>query len=321
MILDWPDGLYPATQIFRLKTITTRFISQYSGHVHVEERKGARWAAEFSFLLENARARDMDAFIARLRGAAHAVYVPDFRRRAEVPVTQSMDAYAEEIGLTFFDDRYDFDDESLEDDLLSIEESPHLGCEDHPFIGGGFDAVLIFEDEITLLTEAGLTLLADGVGIPFETDLGFLLTLEHGEALEIAIHEGFVLQTQDSQDLPVQIGGGFYEGDGQPTLIEGGGRALLIGGLAPFRTVIKAGESIMPAKGHAHLIVQDVHTDINGFARIRVEPALRTVIAEQPLVLGGLCVLMRLSTDDAGENPTVPPSLSRYSLSFEQIVI
>ena len=320
-LVEWPEGIYPKEQIFRLKTLTTQFISQYTAHVHVEERGGFRWVAEFSFELDNARARRMDAFIAKLRGAVGAVYVPDFRRQEITPTDlNSMDAYAEEIGLTFFEDRYDFDDQTNEEGLLVMEQAPHLGTEYDMPLGAGFDAILIFYDGVILLTEAGDQIAGVGIGFPLETEHGFTLTMEHGEALEITVEEGFVFETQDREHMPVQVGGGFIEGEGQSTLIKGAENELSIGGMAPYRTVIKMGESIMPELGQAHLIVGDVTTDINGFATIPIEPKLRTTITEQPLVLGGLKVLMRLTNDDAGDNPTVPPNISSYTLTFEQIV-
>ncbi len=318
--LGWPEGIYPRSQKFYLKYPVTKFISSLTGQFQVLEREGVRWVAEFTFELENARARNMDALLAALRGVVGEILVPDFRRNVSTPVTDSMDAYSDEIGLTFFEDRYDFDDETHEEGFLTVEESPPLGTEDNALFGSGFDAILIFEDEITLLTEAEDTLLADNVGIPFETDRGYILTLEHGDALEIAINEGFILQTQESEDIPLQVGGGFYEGDGEATLIKGGNRELLIGGLAPWHTVIKAGQSITPAEGHAHLILEDVTTDINGFAAVPIAPKLRTTITEQPLILGGIKVLMRLTQDDAGENRTVAPNRSTYTLAFEQIL-
>ena len=285
------------------------------------EREGVRWMAEFEFELDNDRARTLDGLIAALRGAVEQILVPDFRRNISAPVTDSMDAYADEIGITFFDDHYDFDDQTHEDGLLTVEESPPLGTEDNALFGGVFDAEMLFDDGVILLTEVGLTLLADNVGIPFETDdRGYILTLEHGDALEIAAHEGYILQTQNWEDIPLQVGGGFYEGDGQPTLIEGGGRLLLIGGLAPWRAVIKAGRSIMPDIGHGHLILEDVVSDINGFAAVPIAPKLRTTITEQPLILGGIEVLMRLTQGDAGDNRTVPPNRSSYTLTFEQIL-
>ena len=318
--LGWPDGIYPRSQKFHLKHPVTKFISSLTGQFQVLEREGVRWVAEFTFELEELRARDMDALIAELRGAVGQILVPDFRRNIAVPVMDSMDAYAAEIGLTFFDDHYDFDDQTNEEGLLTVEESPPLGTEDNALFGGVFDSEMLFPDGVILLTEAELILLADNVGIPFETDRGYILTLEHGDALEIATHEGYILQTQEWEDVPVQVGGGFYEGDGQATLIEGGDRELLIGGLSPWRTVIKAGQSIMPADGHAHLILEDVTTDINGLAAISIAPKLRTTITKQPLVLGGIKVLMRLTNDDAGNNRTIPPNRSTYTLTFEQIL-
>ena len=320
MTLNWPDGIYPKSQSFYIKHRSARFLSQLTGHFDVLEREGARWVAEFTFELENARARKLDALIAQLKGAVGQILVPDFRRLVQKPVTLSMDAYADEIGLTFFDDRYDFDDDTNDDGFLTVEESPPLGAEENALFGSGFDAVLIFYDEVTLLTEAGDTLLADNVGIPFETDRGFLLTIEHGEALEICVEEGFVLQAENDDDLLVQVGGGFFEGEGQPTLIDGSDRILQINGLRPYATVINAGESISPAEGHAHLIIEDVVTNIEGTAVINVAPKIRAVITEQPIVLGGMAVLMRLTEDDAGNNPTVPPNRSSYTLSFEQIL-
>jgi len=318
--LSWPAGIYPRSQTFYLKSRSTRFISNFTGQFHVLEREGVRWVSELTFDLDNERARTLDALVAALRGSVGEVYVPDFRRINPRPVTDSMDAYADEIGLTFFDDHYDFDDQTNEEGFLTTEESPPLGAEDNALFGSAFDAVLIFEDEVTLLTEAGLTLLADNVGIPFETDKGFILTLEHGDALEIYAQEGFTLQTQNDEDLPLQVGGGFYEGDGQPTLVNGADRLLSIRGLAPWSTVINAGESISPIGGQAYLILEDVVTDINGFAIVPIAPYLRGAVNQQPLILGGIRVLMRLTEEDAGDNRTVPPNRSSYTLTFEQIL-
>lgn len=321
MIFDWPEGIYPRTQKFYLLPRTTQFASMLTGQDHVLERDAAKWVAEFTFELEGNRARVLDALIAALRGSTGKILVPDFRRIMPTPVAPSMDEYAADIGLTFFEDRYDFDDQTHEEGFLTTEETPPLGAEQNALFGGGWDVVLIFKDQITLLTEDDLILLADGVGIPFETDRGFLLTIEHGEALEIFAEEGYELQTQDFKYISRQISGGFIEGEGQPTLRKGGTRnGLLIGGLAPFHTVIKAGSGISPTEGHAHIILSDVTTDIDGYATVPVEPRLRTTIIEQPLVLNGIAVLMRLTEDDAGENRTIPPNRSFYTLKLEQIL-
>lgn len=320
MIFEWPQGIYPRSQKFYLLPRTTKFASDFTGQIHVLERDAVRWVAEFTFELEGNRARILDALIASLRGAVGQILVPDFRRIAPLFVTPSMDDYADEIGLTFFEDRYDFGDQTHEEGFLATEETPPLGAEQNALFGGGFDTILIFRDGVTLLTEDALILLADGVGIPFETDRGFLLTIEHGEALEIYAEEGYDLKTQDFKYIPRQISGGFIEGQGQPTLIKGADRTLVIGGLAPWHAVIKAGAGIAPVEGHAHIILQDIETDINGLASLPIAPRLRSAIIEQPLVLDGITVLMRLTEDDAGENNTIPPNRSLYTLKFEQIL-
>ncbi len=126
MTLDWPEGIYPQSQSFYLAYPSARHISSYTGQFQVLGRDAARWFAEFEFELDAVRSRIMDGFIASMRGSVTPVLVPDFRRNKAVPVTKSMDDYADEIGLTFFDDRYDFDDQTIEDGFLTYEEGPLL---------------------------------------------------------------------------------------------------------------------------------------------------------------------------------------------------
>lgn len=61
MILDWPEGIYPKSQSFYIRHRSTRFLSTLTGQFDVLEREGARWGAEFTFELENTRARKLDA--------------------------------------------------------------------------------------------------------------------------------------------------------------------------------------------------------------------------------------------------------------------
>lgn len=320
MTLNWPEGIYPKSQKFYLSHPTSRHISSYTGQFQVKGRDAARWFAEFEFELDSPRSRIMDGFIAAMRGAVTPVLVPDFRRNVPVPVTQSMDDYADEIGLTFFDDRYDFDDQTHEDGFLTHEEGQLLGTEDVALFGGVFDALMVFVDEVSLLTEAGDDVLAENIGLPFETDRGFLLSIEGGEALPFQVEEGFLMITEDREILPLQIGGGFFEGVGQPILVQGGDHRLFVRGMRPYTGISVAGDSIMPATGHGHLIISDVITDINGMAFISIEPRLRTTVSEQPLILDGILVSMRLTDDEGAANPTVPPNRSSYSLTFEQIL-
>ena len=78
--------------------------------------EGARWVAEFTFELEKYSPRKLDALIAELRGRCWTN--PCCRISGgwyARPVTLGMDDYADEVGLTFFDDHYDFDDDTNDD--------------------------------------------------------------------------------------------------------------------------------------------------------------------------------------------------------------
>ncbi len=193
-----------------------------------------------------------------------------------------------------------------------MRKARYLGTEYEPLFGGVFDALLLLPDEsdegLALLTEAGDGLFAENIGIPFETDRGFLLTIECGEAMPFQIEEGFIILTEEREAIPLQISGGFIEGEGQPILVQGGQHRLFVRGMAPYAAISKAGDSIMPATGHGHLIISDVVTDIDGMAFMTIEPRLRTTVSEQPLILDGILVLMRLTDDEGAENPRGHPT-------------
>ena len=319
-IMDWPQGIYPRSQKFFLAHKTKSAESAFTGQRHVSELAGTRWVAEFEFVLNQPKARIMDALIASLRGGVGEIYVPDFRRLDEEVVPDSMDAYAEEIGTTFFDDRYDFDDESNEEGLLVTEESSPLGMEGFALLGSGFDIPVVFPSETELETEAGLALLWDGIALELETDKGFILTLEHGAPLEIAIEEGFVFETQDDESLPVQVGGGFFEGEGTPEIFDGAGYQLKAHGLAPFREILSAGDGITAEAGRGYLILNPVTTDIDGTVAIPIMPKLRGALETQALKVGMVKVLMRLRNDESALNPVGPRMLTSYTLQFEEIL-
>ncbi|MCB9983646.1 MAG: hypothetical protein H6861_08265 [Rhodospirillales bacterium] len=318
--LDWPLGIYPRSQKFYLAHKSKSWQSDFTGQRQVTEQTGTRWVAEFSFVLRQSQAAVMDALIARLKGEAGEIYVPDFRRNSAYAVPDSMDAYAAEVGTTFFDDRYDFDDETAEDGLLTTEQSPPLGMEANAPFGSGFDIPLEFPFRTELLTESGDDLIWDGVALAFETDKGFILTLEHGAELEIAVEEGFTFWTQDEQEIPVQVGGGFFEGEGQPTIIDAADHNLNVTGLAPYREILSAGEGFMPRLGQSYLILGSVVTDIDGAVLIPIMPKLREAVPPQPLVVGMVKVLMRLASDEAAENIVNHRLQTRYTLTFEEIL-
>ena len=110
-----------------------------------------------------------------------------------------------------------------------------------------------------------------------ETDRGFLLTIEHGDALEIAIEEGYGLRAQNDDDLLCRLAGLSLRGEGQPTLINYSDRTLQIKGLSVhIQKSFLPERAFAPAAGHAHLILQDVITDIEGTAFVPIAPKLRT---------------------------------------------
>lgn len=320
MAIVWPEGLFPTSQRLGLRTPNTRYAASLTGHVDATPRDSVRWIITLTFELENAKARQMEALIARLRGGSETVLVPDFRQCQPVPVTASLDAYADEMGLTFFDDGYDFDDQSHEWGTLATEQAPPLGTETHALCGSTFDAVLVFIDAIWLKTEDKVLISSD-VALAFAMENGGVLSLEHGDALQLASEQGYDLQTQEGELFSLQVGGGFIEGSGHPTLSAGSGSHLALSGLSPYQRIARAGDRIPVAEGHLHMVLQDVVTDINGNARITVAPRLRTEVMPQPLIFGGGTMLMRLMDDNAGENTTTAPNRSQYHLSFEQVLL
>lgn len=320
--LNWPENIYPVRQVFYIRPNTGRFASALTGQVQVLDRDVSRWVAVLDFRLNKEKAAVFEALLAKLRGPAGTVLVPDFRRVNKRIVTQSMDDYAAQIGVTFFDDGYDFDDMTQDDGFLATEEPVPLETEENMELGGLGDALLEFPDAVTLLTEAGDDLFAENVGIPFITETGgLILTMEHGEPLEIGLEEGFTFETEAGEQIVVQVGGGFFEGAGQPKLVGGILDKITIDGLAPFTiSALLAGEAINTSPGRVHLVLFDVDTNINGYGKTIVAPKIREPIIVQSLATGDIKVLMRLLDDEAGRNDTVPPAISSYQLRLEEVL-
>ena len=234
-----------------------------------------------------------------------------------------MDDYAAEIGLTFFDDRYDFDDMTHEDGFLTTEETLQFGLEENLPLSADFEtAFLLFPDDVMLLTEAGDDLPGENVGIPLITEQGDIgLESSFGAPMEICLEEGFGLTTDLVEQIPVQVGGGFFEGEGQPTLIGGAFDKISIIGLPPFiGDVLFLGESIGTSPGRAHLLLSEPTTNIDGYAAIPIAPKIRELIVQQPLATGDAKVLMRLLDDEGGRNTTIRPAISIYQLRLEEVL-
>jgi hypothetical protein len=319
---NWPDGLYPVLQSFYIRPATVSNVSESSGHVQVRARRhGEKWIAALDFRLPKDKAAIMDALLARLKGPAGTVLVPDFRRNRARTVTDSMDSYAADTGLTFFDDEKDFDDMTQDWGFLAIEESPPLSIEEDSLLAGNFDALLAGPDGTSMQTEAGDDIYGENVGIPFLTEDGIILDIGEGCPLEITVEEGFVLEAENGADIKRQVGGRFFEGEGQPELIGGIWDRLAIDGLAPLLSgVLLAGEAVQASEGRAHLILFDVDTDINGYGRVKVAPKIRDAVDVQPLSADDVQVIMRLLDDESSRNDTKPPVISDYRLRFEEVL-
>lgn len=320
---NWPDHIYPVRQIYFIRPSSGIF-EGIAGHIQAVARGGERWVATLDFRLDQGRARKLESLIARLNGPTGKVLVPDFRRMETRAITQSMDDYAEDIGATFFNDRYDFSDMTQEDGFLTTEEPVPMGLEENLLFAFDFEtALLIFPDEVFLLTEGGEDLLGENVGIPFISEDGTInVTVDFGAPLEIGTEEGFVFDIYTSEKIAVQVGGGFFEGAGQPVLIGGAHDRVSFDGLAPGLTgVLFAGESLGTSPGRAHLVLFETGTDINGYGQAFVAPHIREAVIVQDLKTGAAQVLMRLSENDAGKNDTARAiGLSTYQIRLEEIL-
>ena len=317
--LEWPEGIYPVLQDYYIRSVTIAAISEMNGLVHAQEREGSRWIATLDFRLTGWKAGLMDALIARLNGSVGKIAVPDFRRTKARAVTEGMDSYAARIGLTFFDDEFDFNDMTQDGGFLTFEESVPLALEENILFCAGFDAFLFGPDDVFLLTEAGDEFWGENVDIPILSEKGVNLTLEEGPPMEVGMEEGFGMEAENGDDILYQVGGRFFEGAGTPRLVGGAWSRLAINGLPPWTEgVLLAGEAIQGSAGRAYLILFDVSTDVNGYSAVLIAPKVREAIEINDLSTGNVRVLMRLMNNDAGRNDTRPPAISTYQLIFEE---
>lgn len=108
---------------------------------------------------------------------------------------------------------------------------------------------------------------------------------------------------------------------GAPLLVGGQGTSLSLQGFDALSPgVLLAGDMVQTSLGRAHLVTQDVDADALGQAVAMIAPALRHPVETGPLQTQACRVRMRLVSDDAGENPTRANRISRYSLSFIEVL-
>ncbi len=318
---DWPEGLYPVLQSLYVRPALVAHLSDLTAHIQAAERDGSRWVAALDFRLGKSKAVIMDALLAGLKGPSGIVLVPDFRRTKSRVVTESMDAYAERIGLTFFDDEYDFTDMTQDGGILTFEESVPLGLEENILFCAVFDALLLSPDDIALLTEDGAEIWGENVDIPFLTESGISMTLEHGPPMEIGMERGYGMEAENGDDILFQVGGRFFEGVGTPKLVGGAWNRIAIDGLEPWlENILLAGESIQGSLGRAYLVLFDVEVNANGYGQTLIAPRIRAPVPVQELATGNVKTLMRLLDNDAGRNDTTPPLISVYKLRLEEVL-
>ena len=108
---------------------------------------------------------------------------------------------------------------------------------------------------------------------------------------------------------------------GSPRLVSGTGRTLTLAGFTPnVARVLAAGDLIQASPGRVHMVIDDVAADAAGNAGIRVEPRLREPVVAGPLVTSNCRVRMRLISDNAGKNPTMPPMKSAYQVDLIEVL-
>jgi len=108
---------------------------------------------------------------------------------------------------------------------------------------------------------------------------------------------------------------------GDPHLSGGSGRTLSLSGCTPNATgVLLPGDMIQTSTGRGHIVTEQVDADGSGTASVPIEPRLREPVTAGPLVTSDVRIVMRLTSDDAGRNPTRPPRRSSWSLSFVEVL-
>jgi hypothetical protein len=110
--LLWPADILPSSQSMFIRNAVAQFASPFSAGVQAVSRKGGeRWVSQMTFQrLSRSKSGQLDAFIARMRGGAIPVCVPNFRRRYS----------AEQIDLILLDPNI-LDDAPFQEGILFQE--------------------------------------------------------------------------------------------------------------------------------------------------------------------------------------------------------
>lgn len=136
----WPSTVIPSSSEWRLIANTAAFVSPLTGTVRTLARGGDRWACTLVCAnLNGERRAVLQAFLARLRGQAHRVVLPDhaYLRRG----TQSADVLvmgASQTGVSLIVDAGTSAATLLAGDMVAVAGSGlHMVVADATFNGSG----------------------------------------------------------------------------------------------------------------------------------------------------------------------------------------
>jgi hypothetical protein len=167
----WPATVIPTSSEWRLVSNTAAFISPLSGTVRTLSRGGDRWACNIICAnLTGEKRAVLQAFIARLRGQAHRVILPDhaYAKRG----TQTANVLVQggsQTGVSLVVDGGTSGATLKAGDMISLSYSLHMVVSDATFSAGGAATLAITPPlrsspadnaTVTIVSPAGRFLLA-----------------------------------------------------------------------------------------------------------------------------------------------------------------
>lgn len=99
-----------------------------------------------------------------------------------------------------------------------------------------------------------------------------------------------------------------------------GGRTLMLSGYQPGTRPILVGDYVGVGDGRIHMVVTASAADDNGFVRLSFEPPARKAGAPEDVTFTKVRGTFRLTSDDAGSNPTDVNGFAHYNLEFVEVL-
>jgi hypothetical protein len=134
----WPTALIPSSSDWRLISNTAAFSSPLTGSTQTLARGGDRWACTLTFnALADTNRRTLMAFLARLRGQAHRVVLPDHAyTRAGTLAGTPLVKGAAQTGVSLLIDGCTNDTTLLAGDLFTVNNELKMVVADSTVAGG-----------------------------------------------------------------------------------------------------------------------------------------------------------------------------------------